>query len=291
MTAYGRSSKSSSYGRWSVEVHSVNRKFLDISVQLPRDLLVFDIEIRKFLSSYVQRGQVTVKVSLTAEAGSTELVHKHVEQLKLVKKLYTDVAKELDLDASEINTLSFLLDQRQSVTVSESDQEEDVYRKELFSVLEQAILQYMKMKEVEGQALSIQIDKCLAEIVSLLEEIKLKAPEASTLYKQRLFDRISEVKELHPQDEERVMKEVMIYAEKIDIQEEITRLASHIDQFKKLLSSKEKSVGKTMDFLIQEMNREMNTICSKSDLLELSLNAMKMKGELEKIREQVQNIE
>ena len=201
------------------------------------------------------------------------------------------MAKELDLDASEINTLSFLLDQRQSVTVSESDQEEDVYRKELFSVLEQAILQYMKMKEVEGQALSIQIDKCLAEIVSLLEEIKLKAPEASTLYKQRLFDRISEVKELHPQDEERVMKEVMIYAEKIDIQEEITRLASHIDQFKKLLSSKEKSVGKTMDFLIQEMNREMNTICSKSDLLELSLNAMKMKGELEKIREQVQNIE
>jgi uncharacterized protein (TIGR00255 family) len=125
----------------------------------------------------------------------------------------------------------------------------------------------------------------------MLSQIETLAPAASLAYKKRLQDRISEVKDLTSQDDDRILREVMLYAEKIDIQEEIIRLKSHIDQFMKLFTSSEKSVGRTMDFLLQEMNREVNTMCSKSDLNELTLLAVKMKGELEKIREQAQNIE
>jgi uncharacterized protein (TIGR00255 family) len=131
----------------------------------------------------------------------------------------------------------------------------------------------------------------LQHFISLLSEVELLAPEAVERYKTKLTSRIAEVKALCSDDDERLLREVMLYAEKVDIAEEIARLKSHIEQFSKLFHSPEKSVGRTMDFLIQEMNREVNTICSKSDLTHLTLIGVKMKGELEKIREQAQNIE
>lgn len=291
MTAYGRSSKTTPSGRWNVEIHSVNRKFLDISVQLPKDFLVFDIEIRKLISTELQRGQVTVKISLVQEVVSPEIVKRQVEQLRLVKQLYQQVAKELDLDPKDAITLPFLLEQRQSFTINESEQKEDLVKAEALSIVKQALAAYMHMKEVEGKALATEILKYLETFKKMLLEIEKQAPEAAASYKKKLLDRIQEVKALEPQDEERILREVMIYAEKVDIEEEITRLKSHIAQFEQLFTSKEKSVGRTMDFLLQEMNREVNTMCAKSDKTEISLNAVRMKSELEKIREQAQNIE
>jgi len=291
MTAYGRSSKTTPSGRWSVEIHSVNRKFLDISLLMPKDFLVFDIEMRKVLSESLHRGQVTVKVSLVQEGISPEIVKRQVHQLKLVKQLYQEVAKELDLDAKEELSLSFLLDQRKDFTAPDSDEKEGVLKLELLATLKEALASYMKMKEVEGSALSLEIYKYLDAFKSMLSNIEKLAPEASILYKKKMLDRIQEVKAIDPQDEDRIMREVMIYGEKVDIEEEIIRLKCHIAQFEELFSSKEKSVGRTMDFLLQEMNREVNTMCAKSDKTEISLNAVKMKSELEKIREQAQNIE
>ena len=291
MTAYGRSSKTTPSGRWSVEIHSVNRKFLDISLLMPKDFLAYDIEMRKVLSESLQRGQVTVKVSLVQEGVSPEIVKRHVQQLKLVKQLYQQVARELDLDAKEVLTLPFLLDQRKDFTAPDSEQKEDTLKDELLATLKEALASYMKMKEVEGRALSLEIYKYLDAFKSMLSSIEKMAPEASLLYKKKMLGRIQEIKVIDFQDEDRIMREVMIYAEKVDIEEEIIRLKSHIAQFEELFSSKEKSVGRTMDFLLQEMNREVNTMCSKTDMAELSLNAVKMKSELEKIREQAQNIE
>ena len=291
MTAYGRSSKTTPSGRWSVEIHSVNRKFLDISLLMPKDFLAYDIEMRKVLSESLHRGQVTVKVSLVQEGISPEIVKRQVQQLKLVKQLYQQVAKELDLDAKEELSLSFLLDQRKDFTAPDSDEKEGVLKLELLATLKEALASYMKMKEVEGSALSLEIYKYLDAFKSMLSNIEKLAPEASILYKKKMLDKIQEVKAIDPQDEDRIMREVMIYAEKVDIEEEIIRLKSHIAQFEELFSSKEKSVGRTMDFLLQEMNREVNTMCAKSDKTEISLNAVKMKSELEKIREQAQNIE
>ncbi|MCX6991494.1 MAG: YicC family protein [Chlamydiae bacterium] len=291
MTAYGRSSKTTPSGRWSVEIHSVNRKFLDISLLMPKDFLAFDIDMRKVLAESLNRGQVTVKVSLVQEGISPEIVKRQVQQLRLVKQLYQQVAKELDLDAKEELTLSFLLEQRKDFTTPDSDEKEGTLKLELLATLKEALASYMKMKEVEGSALSLEIYKYLDTFKSMLTSIEKLAPEASILYKKKMLDRIQEVKEIDPQDEDRIMREVMIYAEKVDIEEEIIRLKSHIAQFEELFSSKEKSVGRTMDFLLQEMNREVNTMCAKSDKTEISLNAVKMKSELEKIREQAQNIE
>ena len=187
--------------------------------------------------------------------------------------------------------LPFLLEQKQAFAGNESEQKEDMLKEELLSVMKQALASYMQMKEIEGKALASEILKYLENFKKLLSEIEKHAPEASNAYKKKLLNKIAEVKALENQDEERILREVMIYAEKIDIQEEITRLKSHIQQFGQLFSSKEKSVGRTMDFLLQEMNREVNTMCAKSDMIEISLLAVQMKSELEKIREQAQNIE
>lgn len=291
MTAYGRSSKTTPSGRWNVEIHSVNRKFLDISIQLPRDFLAFDIELRKAVSAQIQRGQVTVKVALVQEGVSPDIVKRQVEQLKLVKQLYSEVAKELGLDTESVLSLPFLLEQKQSFAGNESEQKEDKLKEDLLLVMKEALLVYIHMKEVEGKALATEILKYLENFKKLLGEIEKNAPDASLAYKKKLLDKIAEVKALDTHDEERILREVMIYAEKVDIEEEITRLKSHIQQFEQLFSSKEKSVGRTMDFLLQEMNREVNTMCAKSDMIDISMHAVKMKSELEKIREQAQNIE
>jgi uncharacterized protein (TIGR00255 family) len=291
MTAYGRGSKLTPAGRWNVEIHSVNRKFLDVSIQLPKDFLVFDIEIRKFLSRELQRGQVSVKVNLVQEDLSNDLVNRQVKHLQMIKQLYEQVANELNLRKDEVHSLSFLLEQRQAFSTSDFEVKEGLYRKELFEVLQDAFIHFRQMKENEGKTLAIEMGKYVESMLSMLSQIETLAPAASLAYKKRLQDRISEVKDLTSQDDDRILREVMLYAEKIDIQEEIIRLKSHIDQFMKLFTSSEKSVGRTMDFLLQEMNREVNTMCSKSDLNELTLLAVKMKGELEKIREQAQNIE
>ena len=135
------------------------------------------------------------------------------------------------------------------------------------------------------------MQKYLRQIQDKLVEVERYAPLATENYRKRLVDRIEEVKLLDPADHERILREVMIYADKSDIAEEIARLKSHIKQFQDLFLSKERSIGRSMDFLVQEINREINTMCSKSDMTEMTLLCVQMKGDLEKIREQVQNIE
>lgn len=291
MTAYGRSSKASSLGRWNVEIHSVNRKFLDLSIQIPKEFLVFDIEIRKALSLDIQRGQVTVKVSLSKEGLSRELISQQVAQLKTVQAFYAQVAKELHLPSNEIESLAFLLEQRDVVVSRDMSFNEAELQVDLMLTVQEALTQYLLMKETEGRVLGIEIQKYLSHIQGKLSELEQYAPVSTQNYKKRLIERIQELKVLDPSDEDRILREVMIYAEKTDIAEEITRLTSHLQQFYALFTSKDRSVGRAMDFLLQEMNREVNTMCSKADITEMTLVCIQMKGELEKIREQVQNIE
>jgi uncharacterized protein (TIGR00255 family) len=291
MTAYGRSSKTTSYGRWNVEIHCVNRKFLDITLHMPRELLSFDIQLRKMLSTHLQRGQVTLKVSLIQDAVSEEEVKRHVQQLQTVKDLYLSVADQLGIDRSQVLNLPFLIEQKQSVSIFDDPSKEDSYKKDLSGAVQEALATFIKMRETEGALLASEMQSILDQISNLLAQVQQIAPLSSQSYQTKLKSRIEEVKVLNPEDNDRILREVMLYAEKVDITEEIARLKSHIQQFSDLFTSSEKSVGRTMDFLVQEMNREINTICSKSDLTDLTLLAVRMKGELEKIREQSQNIE
>ena len=291
MTAYGRSSKITSYGRWNVEIHCVNRKFLDITLHMPREFLSFDIHLRKILSTHLQRGQVTLKVSLIQDAVSEEEVKRHVQQLQTVKELYLSVADQLGIDRSQVLNLPFLIEQKQSGSILDDPSKEDSYKKDLSGAVQDALASFIKMRETEGALLASEMQNILDQISSLLAQVQQIAPLSSQSYQSKLKSRIEEVKVLNPEDNDRILREVMLYAEKVDITEEIARLKSHIQQFSALFTSSEKSVGRTMDFLVQEMNREINTICSKSDLTDLTLLAVRMKGELEKIREQSQNIE
>lgn len=282
MTAYSRSVSNEVDGqKWTVEIHSINRKTLDINLYLPRDLLFLDVEIRKQIQESLQRGQVTVKVNYEKEKSGAAL-----PQMKKVKSSWEKTAKELGYSKETI-TLSFLLAQMDQSSSGElGTKVQNELKKTVCSALDGLI----KMKEVEGKALSADLlkrVKTLKDNVHSMEKLGARAPET---YREKLLERLETILK-EPLEDERILREVAIFAEKADITEEITRLKSHLSQFADLLKSKGESIGRTLDFLIQEILREINTVSSKSAELPLTQVAISSKAELEKIREQVQNIE
>lgn len=284
MTAYARVKSQEIKGlSWTVELHSVNRKTLEIYMHLGKELLFLELEMRKMIAKLIHRGQVTVKVHFT-KAKKNEIF------LPLLKKLKTEfvkLSKDLHLDSEEV-TLPFLLSQFDRLSLE--DEMGEKIQTELKKTLEDALEDFIKMKEVEGKALTSDIKKrckLLSEYLSQIEKESRKSPEQ---YQKKLRDRLKEILSEAEMDE-RVLREVAIFAEKVDITEEITRMRSHLQQTEELLQSKEDSVGRKLDFLIQEMLREINTIASKTPILEVTKKTIDSKAELEKIREQVQNIE
>ncbi len=291
MTAYGRVSHPQSLGRWVVEIHSVNKKTLDFTVLLPKDFLQFDVEIRKWLSQHLKRGQVTVKVHLACDGISDELLRLHMKHLKAYKSCLERAAEDLGYSSSEVR-FPFLIEQFQNLPQGPVlHEQEGVVREELLFALNGAFTVFLKMREKEGYALSMELAKHLQVLLQYLEEIEQRSGTSVNKYQKKIMDRLSEYKLSTKEDQERVLREVVLYAEKIDVTEEIARLKSHIAQFTSLLTSEESSVGRTMDFLVQEMGREINTLAAKSDDIEITKAALKIKSEIEKIREQAQNIE
>lgn len=284
MTAYGRAFSSTSRGSWVVEIHSVNRKGLDFHVLMPKDFLCFDLEIRKCLSAAIARGQVTVKVSLQGEE-----TFNSVSRLSSVKQSMEKMALALGFPLEQISfPLVYQEAKELSLSVQENEQE---LLEELRSVLQEALKEFLSRREVEGKALAAAFFQNLEFMRSLLLEIEKKSLGIQERYQKKILEKLQEFKEVFAEDRERVLREVFIYGEKVDVTEEITRLRSHFEQFEALLKSQEKSVGRTMDFFIQEMGREINTLSAKAEGLEILSCALKMKSELEKIKEQAQNVE
>lgn len=284
MTAYAQAKSKEIEGlSWVVELHSVNRKMLDVHMHTGRELLFLDMEIRKEISKSIHRGKLTVKISL-AKSKQT------IASLSLLKKLksqFAKMAKELRLSSDEI-TLPFLLLQLDRVSL-----EEELGPKiqaELKKTLQKALQDLLKMKQTEGRALSADISKRLKTLSTNITAIEKESSKSPEKYRKKLTDRLNQIFEGSEVDE-RVLKEIAFFAEKIDVTEEIIRLKSHLKQMADLLSSKEESMGRTLDFLTQEMLREINTIASKSASLSVTKKTIASKAELEKIREQVQNIE
>lgn len=272
-----------SLGRLVVELHSVNKRVLDINVLLPRNYLLFDLPLREWVREKNSRGQVTVRVHLEFEDGVGAPLEKTTQDLKQLKEHWDTIAANLGYDSGKEVTLSFLLKQAPAGS-KESLEERDL--KEAFT---NASIAFTKMKEQEGIALVADIEQRLQELHGLLSQIESLAPEAAKRYVARLKEKIDEV--ATPELEDRLYREMVLYADKIDITEEIVRLKSHFTQFEKYLKSQERSIGRTLDFLCQETFREINTIASKSQESEIATLAVGMKSELDKIKEQVQNIE
>ena len=289
MTGYGRSSKATALGRFVLEVHSVNRKMLDLSIYLPRDFLRFDVEIRKWVSQAVERGHVTVKVTVQTEGMEEQLLSTRFSQLKALKEGWEHLSAQLGFDSEQAIQLPFLVSQLQPTSFL--DESEDEVREILHGLILEALKSFTLMKEEEGKALEKDFQKRLTLIEETLELVEQKREEPLIKYQQKLHTLLKSTEHSSLETDERLLREVALLAEKIDITEELVRLKTHIDQFRSHLKTPQKAVGRTLDFCLQEMNREANTMGSKSADSNISAYVVKIKSELEKIREQIQNIE
>lgn len=291
MTAYGRFSQEAPFGRLVVEIHSVNRKMLDLSIYLPKDFLRFEVEVRKWLMTQLERGQVTVRISLQHDGGGERIYEDTLRQLQTIKAGWDTIASKLGLDPKKEVDLKFLVDQMQAFNPIEQEKDDDAIRKSLKDAVFGALQELMRMKEQEGKVLADDIQGRLSIVQNTLQSIEAKKEGPLLRYQQKIRERLQEIGPLTSEVEDRVHREIALLAEKSDVTEEIVRANSHIQQFQTHLKTAEKAIGRTLDFLVQEMNREANTLAAKSMETEISLAVVNIKSELEKIREQVQNIE
>ena len=288
MTGFGRAKLEKDGREYLVEIRSVNHKYADITVKAPRNLLYLEDKVRKSVLNRVARGKIEVFISYANYGLDGKNVILNKELAKLYIKELTELAEEADipsgLRATEVSKMPDVLNIQ-----LEEDSLETIW-KELSECLETAIDNFIDMRSIEGS----KIKQDLQTRLSSVEENVNKISELSTglveEYIVKLEERIKELLKIDIVDKDRLAQEIVIYSDKCSTEEELTRLKSHIAQFKNLLEQEE-PVGKKLDFLIQEMNRETNTIGSKSGKLEITNLVIEMKTVLEDIREQIQNIE
>lgn len=291
MTAYGRACSVSPIGHFVVEIQSVNRKHLEINTYLPKELLRFDADVKKWIAAQVGRGQINVKISVTYDKESPLVVTPNIPLAKQIKAAWDAIARELELPPEKGFNLSMLSEETGLLLYEENVKDEEAYRNALSDVVNEALKEFMGMKLREGQALFQDIGGRFNKMTPIIKEIALKAPGATERFRQRLLERLEEVLGSNLEHEERLLREVCVYAEKVDIAEELTRFDSHLKQVALLMESEVQAMGKTLEFLVQELNREINTISSKSSDMDVTRGTLEIKGELERIREQIQNIE
>lgn len=288
MTGFGRAKLEKNNRIYQVEIKSVNHKYNDISIKLPRSFSYIEDKIKKEIASCIERGKVDVFISFENYSSegkqviiNHELVKEYMEQFR---KLAQDNNLSLNIPVTDITKLADVL------TLKESNINEEIIESELLEVLQEAKSSFVAMRENEGNRIKQDLLDRINKIDSKVQEISVHSTGLIEEYVVKLRRRLNEILKTDVIDEARLATEVVIYADKCSVEEELTRLNSHISQFKELLEET-KPIGKKIDFLIQEMNRETNTIGSKSGSLEITNLVINIKTELEDIREQVQNIE
>jgi uncharacterized protein (TIGR00255 family) len=276
MTGYGAAEQNGI----KIEVRSLNHKFLEIYAKMPSQLNAHDFEVRKHIKAKFQRGKFDL--SVTFVNGRSPLVKINTELAKGIYSAFSELKKEMQIPG-EIN-IDFFTNFRELL----SSEDQSVDEADLFGALDNALDSLSVMRDREGAELMTELSSLLDEVEKLKNSISEFALEMVKECCEKLKNRITD---LAPQvDESRLAQEAAIIAQKADITEELARLGSHVSQFRGLLSSDE-PVGRRLDFILQEMNREANTISSKADDLRIINMAISMKAAIEKIREQVQNIQ
>jgi len=290
MTGYGRIESIQNGRKYSVEMKSLNHRYLEISLRLPTILSPLELDIKKRISSKFTRGRIEAIIRMDSECSSV-IESRYELNLPLIRNYYellTQLREEFKLE--EEITLSMMTGFRDAFTQKEPGLDLSATWEELGTVLDTAMTALIDMREKEGKNVCDDLVLRVGLIIKSLDSITLRAPKVVSEYQERLGERVKELVGGIALDELRLQQEVAIMAEKCDISEEIVRLNSHIEQFRDLLESRD-AVGRNMDFLIQEMIREVNTIGSKSSDAEISRKVIDIKSELSRIREQVQNIE
>jgi len=288
MTGYGRSEAAWQGKKIIVEMKSVNHRFLEISLRLPTVLFPMEAELKKKITEKCKRGRIEVSIRMEEENNSTAKAHLNLEAARGYFEILSRIKEEFKL--SDEVSLKTLASFRDIFTTTSEVQLSDDLVNVVNDSLREALSVMVQMRREEGIAMYEDMQGRLGAIRGLIDEIKARAPQVVFEYQKRLAERIKELTSGYQMDEGRLVQEVAIMAERSDITEEIVRLQSHIKQFEDLLQSDE-AEGKKIDFLLQEMNREINTSGSKSNDLEIARRVIEAKSEMSKLREQAQNIE
>ncbi|MBR2384722.1 MAG: YicC family protein [Clostridia bacterium] len=288
MTGYGKAEYSQNGITLTVELKTVNNRFLDIIPKYPRAFISLDDLIRKTVQSKIKRGRVELFITYqnTNESGKTLVVDKSLAEQ------YVNLAKEFASDYSLTNDFCVMSLMRSPDVVTEQMGEEGTEELEsvLKQTLESALDNLIEMRKTEGVKLEKDILSRAETVEKLVLEVAERAPLIKADYETRLRSKMEEILGDVKYDENRLLQEVAIFADKSNIDEELTRLKSHISQLRDICKTGI-DAGKKLDFLMQEFNRETNTVCSKSNDLEITRRGLALKNEIEKMREQVQNIE
>ena len=288
MTGYGRAVETRNGREYTVELRSVNNRYLDCSVRLPRVLSFAEEAVKQAVKAAVSRGKVDVFISLRSEAEEDVTVKLNAAvlqgYLQAMQQMVTDYGVRDDISVSTVSRLPDVF------SIEKREADEDQLRQDLLQVLASALENYNAMRETEGAALDRDLRNRRQTILQLVEQVEQGNAQTVIDYRTRLENKLREVLENTAIDESRILTEAAIFADKVAVDEETVRLRSHLDQMVTMLDDGG-AIGRKLDFLLQEMNREANTTGSKCTDVRLARIVVDIKAELEKIREQTQNIE
>ena len=288
MTGFGRCECSNDKYKMTVEMKAVNHRYFDLNIKMPRKFNAFESSVRTVLKEYIQRGKVDVFI--TYEDFSEETVN--LKYNESIAREYMDIFRKMEDTfgfAKEVNAVS-LARMPEVVTMEQAEDDEETLLNLLLEAVRGSAEKFVGSRRAEGDQLKADLIGKLEQMLLRVDEIERRSPVILEEYKTKLRDKIREVLEERELEEARVLTEVTIFADKICVGEETVRLRSHIAAMKDALLTGG-PVGRKLDFIAQEMNREANTILSKSNDIEISSVAIDLKTEIEKVREQVQNIE
>ncbi|MCR4598940.1 MAG: YicC family protein [Acetatifactor sp.] len=288
MTGFGRCEVTENNRKFTVEMKAVNHRYLDVNMKMPKKLNFFESSIRNELKNYISRGKVDLFITYEDLNENTSNVHYNkelaAEYLKYLRQMQADFGLEDDI---RVSTLSKYPD---VFTMEENEGDEEELWKELKKAIDGAAEMFVQSRITEGENLRNDLIAKLDGMLRLVDFIAERSPQIIAEYRQKLQDKVQEMLGDNTVDENRLITEVTIFADKVCVDEEMVRLRSHVETTKEALLAGG-SIGRKLDFIAQEMNREANTILSKSNDLEISNCGIELKTEIEKVREQIQNIE
>jgi uncharacterized protein (TIGR00255 family) len=288
MTGFGRVEVDSKLGRFTVEIASVNNRFLESSIRLPRPLMSLETQIREQIAGAVSRGKINVSVNLVEPEDSPG---KALINIAAAKSYYRQLRRlRKDLGVKDDITMRDLLLLPEITRSERAEPDLDRAQKVLSRVTARALKALVAMRTREGKAMAADMGERLKSMTAVIDRIEQKTEGAVKVYAEKLAARIKELMAAPARDSQRLEEEIAIFADRTDITEECLRFRSHIDQFRRTLKKKE-AVGRRLNFILQEMNREANTVGSKCSEFDISADVITLKEEIEKIREQVQNVE
>ena len=288
MTGFGRGEHVGATKYVVAEIRTVNHRYSEVIIKMPRQYSLLEEKVRRFLLNSLSRGRIEVFIKIENTGASAREVEVDKELAMAYYKALKDLAEitgtRMDISAINIAQLPDVL------KIEQPEEDLDTIWQDIMPALREAYEHLLGMREKEGEKLQADLSARLRFVADVCSRIREKSPELPGIYRDKLQSRISEILENGVADENRIALEIAIFADKSNIDEELERMESHLVQFAQILDEKN-AVGRKLDFLMQEMNREINTIGSKANDLGITQSVVELKSELEKLREQIQNVE